>query len=239
MLAEFVQKLVSLAEPHYREEDGRLYVSRQMAELMPPVVTPIQVQTLAGFRDLFKLHDPNDAPAVILIQDYGTVSLIAKQVDEWRRRAVFVKAVLPSDTPRFRFGSFLDPEEFLIGLMTLFDHAEYDIDHKKIVKLVSSLAAEAVTISNDDGVSQQVVTRQGMVTKNEEKISPRVNLSPFRTFREVEQPSSEFVLRLRGRSAQMPVCALFEADGGVWKDEAVKNIREYFAKELPDADIVA
>jgi hypothetical protein len=37
----------------------------------------------------------------------------------------------------------------------------------------------------------------------------------------------------------MPACALFEADGGEWRTEAMKRIREYFTKELPSADIVA
>lgn len=240
MLAEFVQKLISLSEPHYKEtEDGRIYVSRQMAEIQPPMVTAIQVQTLAGFRDLYKLHDSSEQPAVILIQDYSLVWLISKTVDEWRRRAQFVRAQLPSDTPKFRFGQWLDPEEAIIGLQTLFEDSEYGQDHKKVVRLLSNLAAEAVTISSDDGYSQTVQTKQGMVMKNEEKVTPRIRLSPYRTFREVSQPGSEFILRLRGRQGQMPSISIWEADGGEWKNDAVKNIREYFAKELPDADIVA
>lgn len=240
MLAEFVQKLVNLAEPHYREEDGRVYVSRQMADLQPPLITPIQVQTLAGFCDLYKLRDSSEAPSVVLIQDFSTVWLMAKGVDEWRRRAQFVKAQLPSDSPKFRFGQWLDPEDFVIGLMTLFEDADYQHgDHHKVVRLVSNLAAEAVNISNDDGFSQQVVTKQGMVTKNEEKVSPRVTLSPFRTFREIAQPPSEFVLRLRSRTGQQPVCGLFEADGGEWKNDAINKIKDYFAQHLEGADIVA
>jgi hypothetical protein len=240
MLQEFVQKILTLAEPHYRmEDDGRVYVSRQMAEIMPPEVKPFQVQTLAGLRDLYKLHDANESPAIILIQDHATVWMVAKQLDEWRRRAQFVKASLPVDPTPFRFGNWMDPEEFVIGLQTKFSDSEYGIDLKKVVKLVSGLAAEAVTISNDDGVSQQVVTKQGMVTKGEERVSPRVSLAPYRTFREVAQPTSEFVLRLRGRQGQMPMCALFEADGGEWKNDAVHYIKEYFQKELEGADIVA
>ncbi|MFR2552756.1 MAG: hypothetical protein ACLS8D_13125 [Clostridioides difficile] len=29
-----------------------------------------------------------------------------------------------------------------------------------------------------------------------------------------------------------PSAALFEADGGAWRNEAIKNIKEYLAKEL-------
>lgn len=239
MLAEFVQKIISIAEPCIREEqDGRVYSDKNLIPVQAPMVQAVQLQTLAGFRDLYKLLDQS-VKAIIHIEDYSSIWLMAKEVDQWQRRAAFVHAKLPSDTPRFSFNTWLDPEPFVIGMMTLFEDAEYGSDHKKIVKLVSGLAAEAVTISNDDGVSQQVVTRQGMVTKGEEKVSPRVSLSPYRTFREVGQPMSEFVLRLRSRSGQMPSCSLWEADGGEWKTSAMKNIRQYFEKELPGADIVA
>lgn len=29
-----------------------------------------------------------------------------------------------------------------------------------------------------------------------------------------------------------PRCALFEADGGIWRNEAIKNIKAYFEKSL-------
>lgn len=240
MLKEFVDRLIGLADPVFREEDdGRVYSSRTMNPLEPPMVMPVQLQTLAGFVDLYKLLDSTEQPTIIHVLDYQQVWLMSKKVDPWNRRSALAKAGLPTDFPRFRFGQWMDPEEFVIGLMTLFEDAEYGIDHKKIVRLVSGLAAEAVTISNDDGISQQVVTRQGMVNKSEEKVSPRVDLSPFRTFREVSQPMSKFILRLRSRQGQMPSCALFEADGGEWKNDAIKSIKEYFAKELPEANIIA
>ena len=47
---------------------------------------------------------------------------------------------------------------------------------------------------------------------------------------EVEQPESEYLLRVdeNGR------IGLFEADGGVWKLEAKRNVKEYLAVELDD-----
>jgi hypothetical protein len=240
MLKEFVEKIVSLAEPSMRvEEDGRVYSDKQLVEIKTPLITPITVQTLAGLRDLYKLHDRAEQSVIIQIQDHSSVWMMAAEVDEWNRRPALVHAQIPNDAPRFRFGQWMDPDEFVIGLLTLFDDAAFGSVHAKVVKLVSSLAAEAVTISNDDGYSQQVVTKQGMVSKTEEKVSPRVSLAPFRTFHEVAQPSTDFILRLRSRSGQMPSCALFEADGGAWKMEAIKSIKEYFEKELEGADIVA
>jgi len=55
-----------------------------------------------------------------------------------------------------------------------------------------------------------------------------VKLKPYRTFNEVEQPESEFLLRLSD-GAQV---ALYEADGGAWKLTARRNIADYLRKQL-------
>jgi hypothetical protein len=240
MIREAIDRLLSLADPTFRlEEDGRLYTSRAMSEVQAPLAHPVELQTLSGLVALYKARETKN-DSFIHILNHQRVEVVAKGLDEWRRRGVYVVAQLPSDAPKFRFGVYLEPEEFVIGLQTMFEDADYDHgDHRKVLKLCSGLVAEAVVISNDDGFSQQVVTRQGMAMKNEEKVSPRVSLSPWRTFREIAQPSSEFVLRLRSRQGLQPSCALFEADGGEWKNTAMKNIKEYFEKELSDAEIVA
>ena len=62
------------------------------------------------------------------------------------------------------------------------------------------------------------------------EVRPRVQLRPFRTFLEVEQPESEFLLRVDADKG----IGLFEADGGVWKLEAKRNIADYFASHLAD-----
>ena len=69
-----------------------------------------------------------------------------------------------------------------------------------------------------------------MSLKRNVEINPRVKLQPFRTFLEVAQPESEYLLRVdeNGR------IGLFEADGGVWKLEAKRNVKEYLAVELDD-----
>ena len=62
------------------------------------------------------------------------------------------------------------------------------------------------------------------------EVRPYVNMQPFRTFLEVEQPESVFLLRLDGNGN----VGLFEADGGVWKREATRNISAYFEQKLAD-----
>ena len=61
-------------------------------------------------------------------------------------------------------------------------------------------------------------------------VKPRVALRPFRTFLEVEQPESEFLLRLDDNGN----VGLFEADGGMWAQAAKANILAYFEDKLAE-----
>jgi len=61
-------------------------------------------------------------------------------------------------------------------------------------------------------------------------IKPRVMLTPYRTFLEVEQPTSEFLLRLNDEGE----VGLFEADGGMWALTAKDRIAAYFEEKLCD-----
>lgn len=82
----------------------------------------------------------------------------------------------------------------------------------------------------DNGVTQTVEARKGVALMGNVQVKPRVTLKPFRTFLEVEQPESEFILRLNDSGE----INLIGADGGAWKLEAVRNIAAYFEGKLGD-----
>lgn len=53
---------------------------------------------------------------------------------------------------------------------------------------------------------------------------------------------SSFIFRVKDNDRLGVSCALFEADGGAWKNEAKKNIKEYLEKELdgvPDIFVIS
>jgi hypothetical protein len=65
-------------------------------------------------------------------------------------------------------------------------------------------------------------------------------LSPYRTFRELNQPESAFIFRMRGGGeGKAPQCALFEADGGKWKLDAVQAIKLWLADFCPGIASIA
>jgi len=70
----------------------------------------------------------------------------------------------------------------------------------------------------------------GVASVSEVRVPNPVSMKPYRTFVEVDQPESNFIFRMReGMQA-----ALFEADGGAWKNVAMNNIKKYFDDNLDD-----
>ncbi len=65
-----------------------------------------------------------------------------------------------------------------------------------------------------------------------------LELQPLRTFPEIEQPSSRFILRLRA-GERGPDVALFPGDGGDWELKAIGGITAFLREALPKAVIVS
>jgi hypothetical protein len=128
----------------------------------------------------------------------------------------------------FPWGKFISPEEFIIMAQSRFVETE---DLAKIRTIVGNVKSEEVLHFGDDGISQQVTAKSGIARIDNVVIPPRVKLAPYRTFIEIEQPESEFVFRAR-KGDGLPYFALFEADGGAWRIEAMKRIKAYLKEQL-------
>jgi hypothetical protein len=227
MIAEAIDRILRLAAPNTLERDGVLWSDKPFQPIKPLIPPMVQVETLDGFVDLIEAPIDN-----VKVEDYliHVVSpwevALRKRVGDQGQRIVPVTAKYDAKLP-FQFGQFLLPETFVIGLQAGFVESD---DLKYVLEIVSSLRDEKVVISNDDGVSQQVHTRAGISLKETATVKRVVNLAPRRTFTEVVQPTSRFILRLRsGREGELPSCTLFEADGGAWQREAVNSVAAYLS----------
>jgi hypothetical protein len=207
------------------------YTDKPLTLVHPPHPGAVDVDTLKAVESLVSLGlDQCTEPDIFVhVRDFKTVHLKAIRSDEYGHRQIFVKAEISEPCP-FHFGQYHDPESFIIALNTCFVETT---ELKQLIGLASSLTAENVAIAEDDGVSQKATVRSGVALKTTKKIEPKIKLKPFRTFREVDQPASEFLFRLRNSAeGNPPSCALFEADGGAWKIEAVHNIEKWFKGKL-------
>ena len=108
-----------------------------------------------------------------------------------------------------------------------------DTDRELLLKFAGTVEQGSVTEYGDDGVTQKATVKQGIASKTDAIVPNPVRLRPYRTFIEVEQPVSDFIFRMKDSSHGI-TCALFEADGGAWKNAAMRNVKEYLEFELAD-----
>ena len=181
-----------------------------------------------------KIQDFAKSDVMLLVLGPDVVSLVGgleTELDGRGRPEFATSKCRPSE---FAFGRYYDHESFLIALRSMFKQT----DHRgAMLDLLASISDSAVRESLDNGIAQRVVVQRGLTTKEHLEVKNPWDLKPFRTFREVEQPTSEFILRLK-EAEGMPMCALFEADGGVWREEAIASIVSYLDAQSLDVAVI-
>lgn len=226
ILAEFVEKIVSMKDPQIIEVGGQKYANQRFEWIRPHVDRP-ERYSVSGLDSIVQLlHKEIDAVggfAFVRVGGPETVYVSTSYMPDMSRDALYEAK---ADVPGFRSG-WRDAEQAVIELRSLFIPGE---GTKYLLNLLGKMSKDSGVTTKDNGVTQTVEARAGVSLKQNVEINPRVKLQPFRTFLEVAQPESEYLLRVDedGR------IGLFEADGGVWKLEAKRNVKEYLADALAD-----
>ena len=181
--------------------------------------------------------DGSDPSTLAFIVDGpDKVRLAGSLTAEFRQREVLASAS-PYLSKPFDFGRYLDIETFVTSLQSGF---EQDENTATILKIVGNISQEVVATLVDDGVSQQVTARAGIAKQANVVVPNPVSLRPFRTFPEVFQPWSKYVLRVkRGGEGALPSAALFEVGDNAWKHAAVDSIAKRIGELLTAAKVKA
>lgn len=220
MLAKMIDKIVSLKETKIFEIDGQTYADASLTRIPPHVDRPdcISVSGLDSICKLIRTElEKVGTTIMVQVKSNDTVEVMTTYLSDFSRNTLYrAKA----DAPGLRTG-FRGREVALIELRSLCIPNE---GTAYLLDLLSRMTNENSVSTNDNGVTQTVEARQGVALNALIEIKPRVMLRPFRTFLEVEQPESEFLLRVDPDEG----IGFFEADGGIWKLEAKKNIADYF-----------
>ena len=230
MLKSLFEYVVGLSKANVVTIDGTVYTDKPLHLPEMPTIETLRTDNLSSIVNFIKhawdadLHDMDDTvQKIIHVEDAGKVNLYSSVCNECMDRQKFMTAEWAGN--KFPFGQFMDAEKFNILLQTCFMETD---DLKVIQQVVGNLRDEAVQNYGDDGVSQSVTIRTGIATVGQVRVPSPAKLRPYRTFLEVEQPASLFILRMREGGQ----CALFEADGGLWRETARQNIRNYFEYEM-------
>lgn len=235
ILADFVDKILSIGPERATEINGSVYTKTPMHRVKRPyeyLPVTLQFSTLKGLID-YAVSNIDGEPilsketSVFHIVNYGQVDFVG-DLNPRAENTRFVFASAKLVEKGYPFGQWVDIETFIIAMQSLFVQDETT---GNILSIIGNIANSAVIENKDDGMSQSIHVKTGITTKENVKLTNPVTLRPFRTFREADQPESQFVFRIRKGKDGVELC-LVDADGGAWKVQAVANIKSWLSYQL-------
>lgn len=194
-----------------------------LAEVFPSPMPLIKIGSLTGLVDF--VHSIGSyADRMIFVVDHKTVAYTEMMVDpKTKQRQGHAQAMFELDE-EFQFGRKYKHDEFMVKLICMFmktDRQQNFIEKVSTIKLVNT------DDSHDTGATNKKSQSLGVEIAGDAK-EFSVNLKPFRTFPEIDQPESPFIFRVDNEK----YCALHECDGGAWKNQARLKIKQYLADKL-------
>ncbi len=233
MIKEALQYIANLKEesmePKVLTIDGKTYCNKRLDKYHEfDMAGPLEVNTLTSMLDYIK-GKPEELRESMLVHVCSPVKvkLVSGLIDERNRETLMVSNAIVNE---FQFDRYYDQERFLIELQANFLETE---DILKIRQVAGSIQAGTTAIYDDDGISQKTTIRSSIANNTDIIVPNPVRLCPYRTFAEIEQPESSYVFRIKDTDG-VPAFKLVEADGGLWKNETMKRIKEYLESELGD-----
>lgn len=206
------------------------YVSRPV-DFAPrrKLVETMQVASLTGLVDYLNRNiDGTTRKGLFVRVDDPTLVSTHNEVETAIDRR-YCPLLAKADLPALSLNKYIEREEVMIMLQARFVDTP---ERKTLLEKLGNIAADEELQQEDDGVSQTVTTVKGVRRTPATIVNP-VMLRPFRTFTEVEQPESPFIIRLE-KDGGIRV-ALFEADGGAWRNAARLAIKQFIEAGLISA----
>ena len=236
MIKGAIDRILELSTTEHFVINGRTYTNKGLVPVAEPLPEKLTLNTLTGLADYIQIGTDgleNSESIMLHVVDELTVQLIDPLTDEFLRRPV--RAQAQADPCRFRFDNWYTLEAFNIALQSQFVDSP---QMAELLKVTGNVTNDTSVTLKDDGVSQEVAAKSGIVTVKNVVLPRQIELKPFSTFAEVDQPARNFVFRMRKNDGEV-ACALFESDGGRWKLTAIETIRDWLKERLPSVCVIA
>lgn len=236
MIREALEYIVGMKKPEIIELDNEVYSDKPLERIdYDPTPAAVATSTLSSIVEYIN-HDIDYirgnklmihvvSPTQVVVRDYLNRNM---------KRCTYMQA--NADVPSIPFGRFIPLEEFKILLASCFEVAlpfDEGNDRETLMSFVSNVQVGTIADYGDDGISQKAVVTKGISHKEEVIVPSPVSLRPYRSFHEISQTKSEFIFRLKEEHGQI-LCALFEADGGAWKNTTQQSIAGYLSDMIND-----
>lgn len=215
-LSEAIQKIVNLSYGHVFEGPGGQYYDHgtNCTMLREPldIPQPVSLCSLDALVTLTKAEAKTILDGVQLyvsVPSPTRVEVFTEPIDTERNQRRTLCTAEAVDVPGFKDTTF-SYEQAIIALRSRFQPSD---DQEYVLDLMAHLCSEQSVQSDDDGITQRVQVNSGIQMTKITAVKPIVKLRPYRTFQEVEQPASDFLIRLDDQRN----LTVTQADGGMWR----------------------
>lgn len=221
---EFIEKIEDMTGPKVIETVQGTFSDKHLYRIENELADTIILSSLSGLAEMIKQEmNEYNLPLFVRATSAERVHVFGAIRDDMQRERPFTAE---AKFIGFDFNEYISIENMIICLKSRFAPTE---DRDYLVQLLGNITDQQSVQTKDDGITQSATVKSGIQLVGEQRIKPIVTLKPYRTFLEVEQPASDFLIRLKDGRA-----ALFEADGGAWEREAVKNVADKLRELLED-----
>jgi hypothetical protein len=196
-----IQQLRALAQEavgRIHEIEGQRYSTLQLYRLRdaPALPTALQLHSLEGLACYVTANlDGCVLPPIFRVGSPQLVEVLGPVEGYARERPCWAAASVP-DHVGPRLGKFQALDVAIVWLQASF--ADDDQGQRAaLLKLVGNIRGEEVRQIHDDGVTQTVTVRAGVVRSGEASIPNPISLQPLRSFAEIDPLWQQFVVRVR------------------------------------------
>ena len=239
MIAEAIEKIREMSKVRTIEIGSETYIispDGKYTQITPKTCFPdtLELHSLAALVQMVKTEALATTmqifgvgtPIFIVVVSPVSIQCTTQPVAGLNNQRAVLYKVSATDVPGWKEDTTLPYEDAVIALRTRFEDTD---DSEYLLRLISEISSGAAVTYRDNGIAASVVSKKGIDMQGKEDIRPYAMLRPYRTFHEVDQPTSVFNMRVSEKGIR-----LIEADGGIWKLDARRTIVEHLNAALAD-----
>lgn len=230
MIRAAIEKIEEMVQPQQVSLNGHDYLLDKdgtYKEILPEYPSPdeINLYSLDALVKMVRTEATRQGSTVyITIPSHQQALCFSGLIPSERMARDHYYRACAQDVPGWESSVQMGFEEAMIALRTRFQESD---DTEYVLQLLNNISTGSKVTFNDNGVATTVVTQHGVSLVQSDNIRPIVNLKPYRTFQEVDQPESPFLIRISERAIRF-----IEADGGMWKLQARQTIKAFLETQL-------
>ena len=194
---EFIEKIEDMTGPKVIETVQGTFSDKHLYRIENELADTIVLSSLSGLAEMIKQEmNEYNLPLFVRATSAERVHVFGAIRDDMQRERPFTAE---AKFIGFDFNEYISIENMIICLKSRFAPTE---DRDYLVQLLGNITDQQSVQTKDDGITQSATVKSGIQLVGEQRIKPIVTLKPYRTFLEVEQPASDFLIRLKdGRAA--------------------------------------